>query len=201
MAFKHACQLIATDTHQINANLATALAVIARASTECEQAASPEEAQIGAIAALQTLADLVSSSRRASEEKITSLHEVFARLSRQEGQAVVVPLPSVQEDEGRVRDDPDAGESVHTNVSLVGLARDSWLIMSPCRLCPKHLPPPKKSMLNLCNRRQTLMKRPPGSNLRKSLKSRLHLSRRPNRQHRTRSTKLPRPCHLPHPKP
>ena len=107
MAFKHACQLIATDTHQINVNLVTALGVIARATTECEQAASPEEAQIGAIAALQTLGDLVASSRRASEEKVKSLHEVFARLSRQEGQGVVVPLPSVQEDEGRIGDDPD----------------------------------------------------------------------------------------------
>lgn len=116
VAFKQSCQVIATDANQINANLKKALAVIAQSSVECEQASSPEEAQIGAIAALQTLGELLASSSRASEEKIRSLHDVFARLSRQEsfvdGESGVQGLPSVREDDGQGVADHAPAETV-----------------------------------------------------------------------------------------
>lgn len=104
LAFKQSCQVIATDANQIHVNLQKALAIIAQSSMECEQAASAEEAQIGAIAALQTLGELVASSSRASEEKIRSLQDVVARLSVREqggsGEGTVQTLPSVREDDG-----------------------------------------------------------------------------------------------------
>lgn len=112
--FKQSCQTVAIDANQINANLKAALDIVNLLTVECE-VSSPEEAQIAAISAMQKLADLIGNSSKASDEKIKSLHAMFARLPEYTNMgappvlADSTPhvLPSVQEDAGQSESEQD----------------------------------------------------------------------------------------------